>query len=45
MKTRVAELVGESVEDMHWMGTFHSISAKILRRHAELVDLRPTSPF
>ena len=40
MKMRVAELVGESVEDMHWMGTFHSISAKILRRHAELVDLR-----
>ncbi|MGC6512035.1 MAG: ATP-dependent helicase [Parvibaculales bacterium] len=41
MKMRVMDLVGESVEDMQWMGTFHSISAKILRRHAELVGLRP----
>ena len=26
---------------MPWMGTFHSIGAKILRRHAELVGLKP----
>ncbi|MEC8176783.1 MAG: 3'-5' exonuclease, partial [Pseudomonadota bacterium] len=26
---------------MGWLGTFHSISVRILRRHAELVDLRP----
>jgi DNA helicase II / ATP-dependent DNA helicase PcrA len=26
---------------LQWMGTFHSISAKILRRHAELVGLKP----
>ena len=43
MKERVAALVGGVAEGMPWLGTFHSISAKILRRHAELVDL--TSDF
>ena len=37
MKNRVARLLGETVEGMPWLGTFHSISVKILRRHAELV--------
>lgn len=37
MKTRVARLLGETVEGMPWLGTFHSISVKILRRHAELI--------
>ncbi|ARJ69996.1 ATP-dependent helicase [Paracoccus contaminans] len=37
MKDRVARLLGETVEGMPWLGTFHSISVKILRRHAELV--------
>lgn len=37
MKERVARLLGEAVEGMPWLGTFHSISVKILRRHAELV--------
>ncbi|MFC0342281.1 ATP-dependent helicase [Paracoccus niistensis] len=37
MKERVARLMGETVEGMPWLGTFHSISVKILRRHAELV--------
>ena len=41
MKERVAHLVGGVAEGMPWLGTFHSISAKILRRHAELVGLRP----
>ena len=41
MKERVAHLVGGVAEGMPWLGTFHSISAKILRRHAELVRLRP----
>ncbi len=41
MKERVANLVGASVEGMTWLGTFHSISARILRRHAELVGLKP----
>ena len=40
MKERVAHLVGPAAEGMPWLGTFHSISAKLLRRHAELVDLR-----
>jgi DNA helicase-2/ATP-dependent DNA helicase PcrA len=40
MKTRVGEIVGGVVEGMPWLGTFHSIGAKILRRHAELVGLK-----
>jgi DNA helicase-2/ATP-dependent DNA helicase PcrA len=40
MKDRVSAMVGEAVEGMPWLGTFHSIGAKILRRHAELVDLK-----
>ena len=40
MKNRVAELLGQSVEGMPWMGTFHSICVKLLRRHAELVGLK-----
>ncbi len=40
MKERVGELVGGAVEGMPWLGTFHSIGVKILRRHAELVDLK-----
>lgn len=41
MKERVSKLVGETIEGMPWLGTFHSLSVKILRRHAELVGLRP----
>ena len=40
MKERIAALVGESVEGMQWLGTFHSIGAQILRRHAELAGLK-----
>ena len=40
MKTRIGTLVGGAVEAMPWLGTFHSIGVKILRRHAELVDLK-----
>jgi DNA helicase-2/ATP-dependent DNA helicase PcrA len=40
MKTRIAALMGEAVEGMPWLGTFHSVSAKLLRRHAELVGLQ-----
>jgi DNA helicase-2/ATP-dependent DNA helicase PcrA len=42
MKMRVAVLLGQAVEGMPWMGTFHAIGAKILRRHAELVGLKST---
>ena len=41
MRERVARLVGEAVEGMPWLGTFHAIGAKMLRRHAELVGLQP----
>ncbi len=40
MKERIGVLVGGAVEGMPWLGTFHSIGVKLLRRHAELVDLR-----
>ncbi|APO75359.1 DNA helicase II [Rhizobium etli 8C-3] len=40
MKERIALLVGGAVEGMPWLGTFHSIGVKLLRRHAELVNLR-----
>ncbi|MGE0212550.1 MAG: ATP-dependent helicase [Parvibaculaceae bacterium] len=41
MQERIGMLVGSAVEGMTWLGTFHSIGAKILRRHAELVGLKP----
>nr|WP_206711246.1 UvrD-helicase domain-containing protein [Aquisalinus flavus] len=40
MKERIGHLVGDTVEGMQWLGTFHSIAAKILRIHAEIVDLK-----
>ncbi len=40
MKHRVGEIVGHVVEGMPWLGTFHSIGVRILRRHAELVGLK-----
>ncbi len=40
MRERIAGFVGEAVEGMPWLGTFHSIGVKILRRHAELVGLK-----
>ncbi|MBE7249618.1 MAG: UvrD-helicase domain-containing protein, partial [Actinomycetospora chiangmaiensis] len=43
MRERVAALIGPVAEGMSWLGTFHSISTKLLRRHAELVGL--TSSF
>lgn len=40
MKERIGLLVGGAVEGMPWLGTFHSIGVKLLRRHAELAGLR-----
>ncbi|MEO0912050.1 MAG: UvrD-helicase domain-containing protein [Pseudomonadota bacterium] len=40
MKGRIGGLVGGVVEGMPWLGTFHSLCVKLLRRHAELVDLK-----
>ncbi|MGA7490762.1 MAG: UvrD-helicase domain-containing protein, partial [Xanthobacteraceae bacterium] len=41
MKERIGAMVGQIVEGMPWLGTFHSIGVKILRRHAELAGLKP----
>ncbi|SLN49689.1 DNA helicase II [Roseivivax jejudonensis] len=40
MKTRVGRMLGQAIEGMPWLGTFHAISVKLLRRHAELVGLK-----
>ncbi|MGE0522648.1 MAG: ATP-dependent helicase [Variibacter sp.] len=40
MKTRIGAMVGHAVEGMPWLGTFHAIGVKILRRHAEMVGLK-----
>lgn len=40
MKDRIGGLIGDTVEGMQWLGTFHSIGAQILRRHAECVGLK-----
>lgn len=40
MKERISGFIGGSVEGMSWLGTFHSICVKILRKHAELVGLK-----
>ncbi|MCQ0092867.1 ATP-dependent helicase [Roseovarius sp. M141] len=40
MKNRVGALLGQSIEGMPWLGTFHSICVKLLRRHAELIGVQ-----
>jgi len=40
MKIRVGQMLGETVEGMPWLGTFHAICVKLLRKHAELVGLK-----
>ncbi len=40
MKERVGGMVGQAVEGMPWLGTFHAIGVKLIRRHAELVGLK-----
>src|ERR671911_3129316 len=41
MKQRIGLLIGEgNAEGMPWLGTFHSIGVKLLRRHAELAGLK-----
>ncbi|TKW67453.1 MAG: DNA helicase II [Paracoccus denitrificans] len=47
MRDRIGRLLGDAIEGMPWLGTFHSVSVKILRRHAELIGagnlhLKPT---
>jgi len=40
MKHRLGIMLGQAVEGMPWLGTFHSIGGRILRSHAELVQLK-----
>ena len=40
MRARITAMIGPSAEGLRWLGTFHSIGAQILRRHAELVGLK-----
>src|SRR4029077_14579348 len=40
MKDRISALIGRPVEDW-WLGTFHALAARLLRRHAEVVGLTP----
>ena len=40
MKERVAAISGGAIEGMPWLGTFHSVAARMLRSHAELVGLQ-----
>ncbi len=42
MRSRIAGIIGGGAEDLRFLGTFHSIAAQILRRHAELVGLKPS---
>jgi DNA helicase-2/ATP-dependent DNA helicase PcrA len=39
MRDRVGRLSGGALEGMPWLGTFHSVAARMLRSHAELVGL------
>nr|WP_156170896.1 UvrD-helicase domain-containing protein [Croceicoccus naphthovorans] len=40
MRERVGRMAGPAVEGMPWLGTFHAVAAKMLRRHAEIVGLQ-----
>ena len=39
MQNRVLNLLNEKTKSLPWLGTFHSVSAKILRKHAQAVGL------
>ena len=39
MQTRVSKMLGSAATGLSWLGTFHSICAKILRKHATAVNL------
>ncbi|WP_420566947.1 ATP-dependent helicase [Thalassovita sp.] len=44
MKNRVGGMLGHAAEGMRWLGTFHSICVKLLRRHAELISVDVEAP-
>ena len=39
MQSRVSKILGSSAIGLSWLGTFHSICAKLLRKHASAVNL------
>ena len=39
MQSRVSKLLGSTATGLSWLGTFHSICAKLLRKHASAVNL------
>ena len=39
MQTRVSKMLGSTATGLSWLGTFHSICAKILRKHATAANL------
>ena len=39
MQTRVSQIIGSTAVGLSWLGTFHSICAKLLRKHAAAVNL------
>ena len=39
MQNRVSEILKKNSSGLSWLGTFHSISAKLLRKHAKAVGL------
>ena len=40
MRDRVLKNLGGKISSLSWLGTFHAISVKFLRRHAEAVGLK-----
>src|SRR3954465_11755938 len=40
MRERITHIIGPEAEGLRWLGTFHSVAAQVLRRHAELVGLK-----
>jgi len=40
MKRRVSDMLGGTPVEGWWLGTFHSLAARMLRRHAEIVGLK-----
>ncbi len=40
MRSRVSAVSGGAIEGMPWLGTFHSVAARMLRGHAELLGLK-----
>ena len=40
MQNRIASFLNEKLKSLPWLGTFHSVSAKLLRKHASAVGLQ-----